>query len=118
MFQIAEIIAAALGTLGVPIGDVHTEEYEDEGFWYQVPVALIDGLRLGNFKQFVEPVREKVDVLTFSVASKVIMDGARAKGVEVRRFGKTLEYFACNEVILSAGAIGSPQVLNPLHFSY
>ena len=111
-FQIAEVIADALGTLGIPIGDVHTEEYEDEGFWYQVPVSLQDGLRLGNFKQFVEPVHDKVDVLTFSVASKVIMNGARAKGVEVRRFGKTLEYFACNEVILSAGAIGSPQVLN------
>ena len=60
----------------------------------------------------MEPVHEKVDVLTFSVASKVIMEGARAKGVEVRRFGRTLEYFACKEVILCAGAIGSPQVLN------
>ena len=65
-----------------------------------------------SLRQFVEPVHERVDVLTFSVASKVIMEGARAKGVEVRRFGKTLEYFACKEVIISAGAIGSPQVLN------
>ena len=62
----------------------------------------------------MEPVHERVDVLTFSVASKVIMEGARAKGVEVTRFGRTLEYFACNEVIISAGAIGSPQVLNSL----
>ena len=82
LLQIAEVIADALGNFGVPVGDVHTEEYEDEGFWYQAPVSLRDGLRLGNFRQFVEPVHEKVDVLTFSVASKVIMEGARAKGLE------------------------------------
>ena len=69
------------------------------------------------FREFVDPVHEKVDVLTFSVASKVILDKGRAKGIEVKRFGKTLEYFACNEVILSAGALGSPQELNPIYIS-
>ena len=57
----------------------------------------------------MEPVHENVDVLTFSVASKVILENRKAKGIEVERFGKTLQYFTCNEVILSAGAIGSPQ---------
>ena len=66
------------------------------------------------FREFVEPVHEKMDVLTFAVASKVILDMGRAKGIEVRRFGKTMEYFACGEVILSAGAIGSPQGRNPM----
>ena len=67
-------------------------------------------------REFVDPVHKNVDVLTFSVASRVILDMNIAKGIEVKRFGKTLEYFACNEVILSAGAIGSPQGLNP-HFN-
>ena len=66
-------------------------------------------------REFVDPVHKNVDVLTFSVASRVILDMDSAKGIEVKRFGKTLEYFACNEVILSAGAIGSPQGLNPLY---
>ena len=63
----------------------------------------------------MDPLHENVDVLTFSVASRVIMDKSSARGIEVKRFGKTLEYFACNEVILSAGAIGSPQESDPIH---
>ena len=34
-----------------------------------------------------------------------------AKGVEVERFGEKLRYFAASEVVLSAGAIGSAQIL-------
>ena len=51
-----------------------------------------------------------VDVMTYSVASKVIIDDSKqARGIEVERFGQSLHYFASNEVVLSAGAIGSPQ---------
>ena len=39
----------------------------------------------------------------------IIDDSQEAKGVKVDRFGQSLSYFAKNEVILSAGAIGSPQ---------
>ena len=40
-----------------------------------------------------------------------VMSDLTAKGVEVERFGRKLELFAKNEVIVSAGAIGSPQLL-------
>ena len=54
-----------------------------------------------------------VEVMTFSVASKVIIDDSKqARGVQVERFGQSLSYLAKNEVILSAGAIGSPQALD------
>ena len=60
----------------------------------------------------MEPEKRNVEVMTFSATSKVILDDATnsAIGVQVERFGETLQYFASNEVILSAGAIGSPQV--------
>ena len=58
----------------------------------------------------METLGKQVEVLTYSRASKVILDDTNtAKGITVERFGKTLQYFATNEVILSAGAIGSPQ---------
>ena len=61
-------------------------------------------------RDFVEPVQNNVDVLTYSLVSKVIMDDTnRAIGVEVKRFGHYYQYFTSNEVILSAGAIGSAQ---------
>ena len=60
----------------------------------------------------MEPVRSNIDVLTYSLVSKVIVDdGNRAIGVEVERFGHHYQYFTSNEVILSAGAIGSAQGL-------
>ena len=49
------------------------------------------------------------------------MSDLTATGVEVERFGNKLELFAKNEVIVSAGAIGSPQLLmlsgnRPIHY--
>ena len=51
--------------------------------------------------------------MTFSLAKKIIFEEANAAGgIQVERFGQTYNYFASKEVILSAGAIGSPQVKN------
>ena len=59
---------------------------------------------------------KNVEVMTFAVASKVIIDDSKeAKGVQVEQFGQSLSYLAKNEVILSAGAIGSPQALDSIH---
>ena len=56
-------------------------------------------------------MKRNVEVMTFSKTAKVIMDETTksARGVQVERFGEALQYFASSEVILSAGAIGSPQ---------
>ena len=59
--------------------------------------------------------REFVEVVTYSRASKVILDDSNsARGIQVERFGQSLQYFASNEVILSAGAVGSPQGLDSM----
>ena len=59
----------------------------------------------------MEPVKGRVEVLTYTLTSRILLDddNSAARGVQVERFGKTLQYFASHEVILSAGAIGSPQ---------
>ena len=63
-------------------------------------------------RSFVVPVKANVEVMTYSAVSKVILDDANnAKGIQVERFGPHFVYFASNEVVLSAGAIGSPQGL-------
>ena len=61
-------------------------------------------------REFVKASSQLVEVLTYSRASKVILDETNtAMGVMVERFGQSLQYFASKEVILSAGAVGSPQ---------
>ena len=55
---------------------------------------------------------DKIDVMTYFMAYQLILDDTKvARGINVERFGQKLRYFASREVILSAGAIGTPQLL-------
>ena len=55
--------------------------------------------------------RPNLTILTKAQARRVVMDAGRATGVEVRRLGQVQVIGAAREVILSAGAFGSPQLL-------
>ena len=55
--------------------------------------------------------RPNLTILTRATAQKVEMDGTRALGVRIRHAGKIKLVEAGREVILSAGAFGSPQLL-------
>ena len=63
-------------------------------------------------RSYVANNRNNIDVMTYSMASRILLDKTNsAKGINVERFGQELQYFASREVILSAGAIGTPQLL-------
>ncbi len=106
------IVRDTLKDLGLKAGDVNGD-LQDGGIYDPGQQTTQDGYRLGTFKSFVAPILDKtnITVLAFTVANEVLVLSDRAYGVEVERFGQTYRYFAKNEVILSAGAIGSPQVL-------
>ena len=55
--------------------------------------------------------RPNLDVITRAFVERVIFDGKRAVGVEFSRNGAVERADAAREVILSAGAIGSPHIL-------
>jgi choline dehydrogenase len=55
--------------------------------------------------------RPNLQVVTGALAHRVVLDGRRAVGVEFSRGGRTERAEARAEVILSAGAIGSPHLL-------
>lgn len=64
-------------------------------------------------RAFLRPAmrRKNVAVLTNAQVTRVLFDGRRAVGVEYRRKGVSGRVRALSEVILSAGAIGSPHLL-------
>ena len=69
-------------------------------------------LKNDSYRGYVANNLNNIDVMTYSVASRLILDETNsAKGINVERFGEVLQYFASREVILSAGAIGTPQLL-------
>jgi choline dehydrogenase len=55
--------------------------------------------------------RDNLKIVSGALTTQVLFDGRRAKGVEYRVGNETRKAFADGEVILSAGAINSPQVL-------
>ena len=71
------------------------------------------GVRWNTSKAFLKPVRGRpnLTVMTEAQAESVIFQGNRAAGVLFRHRGKPTAAAARGEVILSAGAIGSPQLL-------
>ncbi|MDO9409602.1 GMC family oxidoreductase [Patulibacter sp.] len=72
-----------------------------------------DGMRWSAAKAFLHPVadRPNLDVLTDTTALRIAFEGRRAVGVHVDRGGQEELIGASAEVILSAGAYQSPQLL-------
>src|SRR5256886_420922 len=70
------------------------------------------GRRLSAARAYLYPVmsRPNLTVATRAFVTKIIFDGTRAVGVEFRHEGKT-KRVRSGELILSGGAINSPQLL-------
>ncbi len=73
-------------------------------------------LRVSAAKAFLNPAksRSNLTIITNALATKIMLDGKRAVGVLYKKGSKdahTLELKANKEVILSGGAINSPQLL-------
>lgn len=71
------------------------------------------GRRCSTASAFLRPAkaRPNLRVLTRAQVKRIVFDGGRASGVEIARGGKTETVAAAREIVLSAGAIGSPQIL-------
>ena len=45
------MLTAAFQKLGLPIVDINNEEFENEGIWRSIPVALDNGSRRGTYRE-------------------------------------------------------------------
>jgi choline dehydrogenase len=71
------------------------------------------GLRCSTAAGFLRPARERtnLDILTRATVTRVVLQGSRAVGIEIQQHGEKSIIRAEREVILSAGAYNSPQIL-------
>lgn len=98
--------------LGLPFAeDMNSPEGEGCGI-YQINTR--HGRRASTANEYLRPAlrRGGVTLRTHAHATRVLLDGKRATGVEYRRGDKLVEARARCEVILSGGAINSPQLLS------
>jgi choline dehydrogenase len=101
----------ACATLGVrPNRDFNTGELEGAGLWQ---VTIKNGIRVSTASAFLRPAlrRANLEVRTHAHATRVLFEGGEARGVEYRRGGAEHTARARCEVILAAGAINTPQLL-------
>jgi choline dehydrogenase len=96
---------------GIPRNDdVNGADQEGIGY-YQLTVKK--GRRHSAAVGYLHPAmkRPNLRVETRALASRVLFEGKRAIGVEFTKGGKTITARAKREVILSGGAVNSPQLL-------
>ncbi|WBB67936.1 GMC family oxidoreductase N-terminal domain-containing protein [Micromonospora sp. WMMD812] len=90
--------------------DLNADDGERIGY---VTATIRDGRRSSAADAFLHPVRYRpnLTVTVRTVVLRVLVDGGRAIGVRARRDGRTVDYAAAAEVVLAAGAIATPQLL-------
>jgi len=96
---------------GHPYND-DTNGSRREGFG-PTDVTAWKGRRQSTAAAYLRPVRSRpnLEVLTRAHVTRVLFEGRRAVGVELRVRGASRAVRAEREVILSAGALNSPQLL-------
>ena len=97
--------------MGLPRNpDYNGATQEGVGFFQY---ALGDGRRMSTARAFLKPARRRrnLQIVTKAMTTCLITENGRATGVRFRHDGFEREAQARCEVILSAGSIASPQIL-------
>ena len=114
-----DAIIEGANELGVPRNDDFNGALQEGVGYYQLFTR--NGLRCSTAAGYLKPARRRANlrIETDAHATSVIMDGAdpagriaaRATGVRYRQHGVEHEAHAAREVLLAAGALQSPQLL-------
>lgn len=102
-------------TAGTELGwqrsrDLNENDGERIGY---ATATIRDGRRTSAATAFLHPVadRPNLTVAVRTVVDRVVLEDGRAVGIQGRQDGEAVEYTAAREVILSAGALATPKIL-------
>jgi choline dehydrogenase-like flavoprotein len=109
--ELCDAFIASAGRAGVPVvEDLNAVEGEAAGY---NPRNIWRGRRQSAAHAFLRPIkgRPNLSIVTETVVEKILFEGRRAVGLRVRDKAGVREVRAAREVILSAGAIATPKLL-------
>jgi len=125
---VVEPMTSAFVEAGVQAGYKKTEDqngFQHEGFGLMDQTVTPTGERASTAHCYLRPLQDpqttedrdagtRLDILTNRTASRLLFEGTRAVGVETvsRKGQEVVHHLADTEVLLCAGAVGSPQLLN------
>jgi choline dehydrogenase len=110
-WKILDAVADAAAEMGVPrIADFNTGDNEGVGYFH---VNQKRGRRWSSARGFLKPVLHRANLRLEKnvLVDRLIIENGRATGVRFTAGGETNEARASGEVILCAGSIGSPHLL-------
>ena len=109
--ELIEAIIDGAGQLGVPRTDDFNGGAQEGVGYFQLFTK--NGLRCSSAVGYLRPARGRanLEVRTGAQATRVLFDGTHAVGVEFRQDGALHTAHARREVVLAAGALQSPQLL-------
>ncbi len=109
--ELIDAAIAAAEQLEVPrTADFNGRTQEGVGYYQLTTIA---GLRVSAAKAYLNPARKRnnLRIITHAQATGLILEGRRAVGVRYIYKGERCEIRARHGVVLSAGALQSPQLL-------
>ncbi|MCJ8339342.1 MAG: choline dehydrogenase [Pseudomonadales bacterium] len=100
---------------GVEAGYPKTKDYNgyrQEGFG-PMHMTVKAGVRASTSNAYLRRAmrRDNLKLVSKVICRKILMQGKKAQGIEYQKDGKILAAVANKEVLISAGSIGSPQLL-------
>ncbi|WGF88165.1 GMC family oxidoreductase [Marinivivus vitaminiproducens] len=110
-WPILDVFRRAAAEQGIhPVEDFNQGDNEGSSYFQ---VNQRRGIRWTTAKGFLRPARGRgnLKVLTGAQAARILFTGRRAAGVAFWRKGKLKHAEASGEVVLAAGAVGSPHLL-------
>jgi choline dehydrogenase-like flavoprotein len=110
-WPILDAVRDAAAEVGVPkVADFNRGDNEGSDYF---EVNQKRGTRWSAARGFLRPAlsRRNLDVATGAVAERLVIEGGRAVALHYRRDGALVEARADRQIVLAAGAIGTPHLL-------
>ena len=97
--------------LKIPVNKDYNGDSQ-EGIGY-TQTTIYKGERMSAEVAYLRPIksRKNLSIITKSLVTKLLFEGKKCVGLEVKNKNKLVNYFSSKEIILSGGAINSPQIL-------
>lgn len=108
---LSDAFVAACGEAGhKQLPDYNDGSYEGA---YYLQYSTRDGWRSSSAAEYLKPARNRTNltIMTDAPATRVLTEGRRATGIEFRRGDTIVKARARREVVLAAGPLASPQIL-------
>jgi choline dehydrogenase len=109
--ELIEAVIAGAGELGIPRNDdFNGAEQEGAGYYH---LSTKRGWRCSTATAYLKPARSRANlrVETHARATRIVFEGRRADAVTYRYRGEERTAHARREILLCAGALQSPQLL-------